>query len=66
MHADIADLGYDVDGILGMNFLSDFNFEIRPSERRILVERIGPLGRHRTAAGAAGANPLRLIAAGNR
>jgi len=25
-----------------MNFLSDFNFEIRPVERRILVEKITP------------------------
>ncbi len=40
VHADIADLGHGIDGVLGMNFLSDFNFEIRPSERRILVERI--------------------------
>jgi predicted aspartyl protease len=40
LHVDVADLGYGVDGVLGMNFLSDFNFEIRPAERRILVERI--------------------------
>ena len=40
VHADIADLGHGIDGVLGMNFLSDFNFEIRPAERRILVERI--------------------------
>jgi predicted aspartyl protease len=40
VHADVADLGHGIDGILGMNFLSDFNFEIRPAERRILVERI--------------------------
>ena len=26
----------------GMNFLSDFNFEIRPAELRILVEKIAP------------------------
>ncbi len=41
-HAVVADLGYGVDGVLGMNFLSDFNFEIRPAERRILVEKIAP------------------------
>jgi clan AA aspartic protease (TIGR02281 family) len=40
VHADVADLGHGIDGVLGMNFLSDFNFEIRPEERRILVERI--------------------------
>jgi predicted aspartyl protease len=40
VHANVADLGYDIDGLLGMNFLSDFNFEVRPAERRILVEKI--------------------------
>ncbi len=40
VHVDVADLGHGIDGVLGMNFLSDFNFEIRPAERRILVERI--------------------------
>ena len=39
----VFDLGHDdIDGLLGMNFLSDFNFEIRPAERRILVEEITP------------------------
>jgi predicted aspartyl protease len=38
---DVADLGHDVDGLLGMSFLRNFILEIRPSERRILVERIG-------------------------
>jgi predicted aspartyl protease len=42
VHADVADLGHGIDGVLGMNFLSDFNFEIRPAERRILIERISP------------------------
>lgn len=42
VHVDVADLGYGIDGVLGMNFLSDFNFEIRPAERCILVERIAP------------------------
>lgn len=37
---DVADIGHDLDGLLGMNFLSDFNLEIRPAERRLLVERI--------------------------
>lgn len=41
VHADVADLGHGIDGVLGMNFLSDFNFEIRPAERRILIEKIG-------------------------
>jgi predicted aspartyl protease len=40
VHANVADLGYGLDGVLGMNFLLDFNLEIRPSERRIVVERI--------------------------
>lgn len=42
VHVDVADLGHGIDGVLGMNFLSDFNFEIRPAERRILAERIAP------------------------
>jgi len=42
VHADVAELGYGIDGILGMNFLSDFNFEIRPAERRILAQKINP------------------------
>ena len=40
VHVNVADLGHGIDGVLGMNFLSHFNFEIRPAERRILVERI--------------------------
>ena len=42
VHVNVADLGYGVDGVLGMNFLLDFNIEIRPAERRILVEKIAP------------------------
>jgi clan AA aspartic protease (TIGR02281 family) len=34
-------LGHEnVDGLIGMNFLRHFNFEIRPAERRIVVELI--------------------------
>jgi len=41
---NIFDLGHDdIDGLLGMNFLSDFNYEIRSSECRILVEKDRPL-----------------------
>ena len=40
VHVNVADLGYGVDGVLGMNFLLDYNIEIRTAERRILVERI--------------------------
>jgi clan AA aspartic protease (TIGR02281 family) len=40
---NVFDLGHeDIDGLLGMNFLSDFNYEIRSSERRILVEKDHP------------------------
>ena len=36
-------LGHDgIHGLVGMNFLRDFNFEVRPAEQRILVERIVP------------------------
>jgi len=36
----IADLGYGIEGVLGMDFLRLFNLEIRPAERRILIEKI--------------------------
>jgi predicted aspartyl protease len=36
----IADLGYGIEGVLGMDFLRLFNLEIRPAERRILVEKL--------------------------
>jgi predicted aspartyl protease len=42
VHVNVADLGYGVEGVLGMNFLLDLNIEIRPAERRILVEKIAP------------------------
>ena len=40
VHVNVAELGYGIDGVLGMNFLLDFNIEIHPAERRILVEKI--------------------------
>lgn len=40
MHVNVAALGRGIEGVLGMNFLSEFNVEIRPAERRILVERV--------------------------
>jgi predicted aspartyl protease len=37
----VFDLGHDgFDGLIGMNFLSELNFEVRPDERRILVEKL--------------------------
>jgi len=42
VHVNVAELGYGIDGVLGMNFLLDFNIEIRPAERRILVEKAAP------------------------
>ncbi|HMG56533.1 MAG TPA: retropepsin-like aspartic protease [Kofleriaceae bacterium] len=37
----VFDLGHDdIDGLLGLNFLSELNYEIRSAERRILVEAI--------------------------
>src|SRR3954469_12157568 len=39
----VFDLDHEgIDGLLGMNFLRHFNFEVRPAERRILVELINP------------------------
>lgn len=42
VHVNVADLGHGLEGVLGMNFLLDYNIEIRPAERRILAERIKP------------------------
>jgi predicted aspartyl protease len=38
----VADLGYGIDGVLGINFLRHFNIEIRFADRRVLVEQIAP------------------------
>ena len=39
----VFDLGHDdVDGLVGLNFLSQLNYEVRSAERRILVEPIAP------------------------
>jgi hypothetical protein len=37
---NVAELGHGIDGLLGMNFLNEINLELRPAERRIIVERI--------------------------
>lgn len=40
VHAhDLAD-GFEIDGLLGLGFLRQFNYEIRSAEGRILAERI--------------------------
>src|ERR1041385_6066697 len=37
----VFDLGHeDIDGLLGMNLLGKFNLELRPVERRIVVQKI--------------------------
>ena len=39
----VFDLGHeDIDGLVGLNFLSELNYEIRSAEGRILVEKIQP------------------------
>lgn len=39
VHVNVCDLGFDdLDGLLGMTFLNELNYEIRWAERRILVE----------------------------
>lgn len=39
----VFDLGHDdIDGLIGLNFLSQLNYEIRSAERRILVEPVAP------------------------
>jgi len=34
--------GYGIEGVLGLSFLKQFNYEVRSREGRILVERIAP------------------------
>lgn len=43
LQVNVADLGYGVEGLLGMNFLLEFNIAIRPAERRIRIEKIASL-----------------------
>ncbi|HMG22957.1 MAG TPA: aspartyl protease family protein, partial [Kofleriaceae bacterium] len=40
VRVNVVELGHGIDGLLGMDVLSGFNFEIRPAERRIFVERL--------------------------
>jgi len=42
LEINVADLGHDIDGLLGIDFLWHFNFEVRPAERRIILERYAP------------------------
>jgi len=39
IHAHDLPEGWDIDGLIGLSFLRDLNFEIRYREGRILVER---------------------------
>jgi hypothetical protein len=39
---DLADSG-NISGLIGLNFLSQFNYEIRSGEGRIIVENLAPL-----------------------
>ncbi len=44
----VFDLGYDdIDGLLGLDFLADLNYEIRSAERQVSVEEIESLPRGR-------------------
>jgi predicted aspartyl protease len=43
LHVHVFDLGHDdIDGLIGLNFLSELNYEVRSMERRILVEATEP------------------------
>lgn len=39
-HIVVAELGYGIDGLLGLNFLRQFNLELRYAEQRVLVEPV--------------------------
>jgi clan AA aspartic protease (TIGR02281 family) len=39
----VFDLGHDdIDGLVGLNFLNQLNYEVRSAEHRILVEPVAP------------------------
>jgi hypothetical protein len=39
----VFDLGHEnIDGLIGLSFLNELNYEVRSAERRILVEKIAP------------------------
>jgi predicted aspartyl protease len=40
VHAHDLPEGYGIDGLIGVSFLRQFNYEIRSSEGRILVDRV--------------------------
>jgi len=40
VHVNVAELGHDIDGLLGMSFLNEIKLDLRPAERRIIAERI--------------------------
>jgi clan AA aspartic protease (TIGR02281 family) len=40
MPVNVSDVAEGLDGVLGMDFLSNFNFEIRPAEQVICAEPI--------------------------
>jgi predicted aspartyl protease len=54
VYVNVAELGHGIDGLLGMNFLNEINLELRPAEKRIIVERITARLRLPTFAEAAG------------
>jgi hypothetical protein len=40
---NVFDLGFDdIDGLVGLNFLSELNYEVRSAEHRILAEKVKP------------------------
>ena len=41
-YVNVAHLGYGFEGVLGMNVLLDYNIEIRPGDRRIVIEPVTP------------------------
>jgi predicted aspartyl protease len=42
-HVQVFDLGYDdIDGLIGLNFLDELDYDVRSAAHRILVEQIEP------------------------
>ncbi|HSR98304.1 MAG TPA: hypothetical protein VLM79_14695 [Kofleriaceae bacterium] len=49
----------DIDGLVGMNFLRHFNFEVRPADQQILVELVNDEQCQRRGPQLRGRGPLR-------
>jgi hypothetical protein len=63
----VFDLGHDrIDGLVGLNFLSELNYEVRSAERRILAVKMSSPRLARTAYSTRTASRSLALARGHR